>query len=199
MLRWASLAAHLVKNVPAMHKTWVPSVGWEDPWRRQQLPTPVFWPGEFHDCIVHGVAKSQTRLSHFHFHWCWDRLRVGEEEGDRGWGGWMASSTEQTWVWAYLTPGDSEGQGSLVCCSPWGCKKLDTTEQLNNNKYYSLFLLLRLYWFPKGLCYFILCHNIWMYWFYFCEPIQSILSLFKGFYEIGILKWHLNIVSVFIE
>ena len=25
------------------------------------------------------------------------------------------------------TPGDSEGQGSLVCCSPWGCKELDTT------------------------------------------------------------------------
>ena len=31
------------------------------------------------------------------------------------------------------TPGDSEGQGSLVCCSPWGCKELDTTECLNNN------------------------------------------------------------------
>jgi len=30
------------------------------------------------------------------------------------------------------SPGDSEGQGSLVCCSPWGCKELDTTEQLNN-------------------------------------------------------------------
>ena len=29
--------------------------------------------------------------------------------------------------------GDSEGQGSLACCSPWGCKELDTTEQLNNN------------------------------------------------------------------
>ena len=27
------------------------------------------------------------------------------------------------------TPGDSEGQGSLVCCSPWGHKKSDTTEQ----------------------------------------------------------------------
>ena len=27
--------------------------------------------------------------------------------------------------------GDGEGQGSLVCCSPWGCKELDTTEQLN--------------------------------------------------------------------
>ena len=26
------------------------------------------------------------------------------------------------------TLGDSEGQGSLVCCSPWGHKELDTTE-----------------------------------------------------------------------
>ena len=37
-----------------------------DPWvgkiskRRERLPTPLFWPGEF--------AKSQTRLSDFHFH-----------------------------------------------------------------------------------------------------------------------------------
>ena len=32
------------------------------------------------------------------------------------------------------TPGDGEGQVSLVCCSPWGCKELDTAEQLNNSK-----------------------------------------------------------------
>ena len=31
------------------------------------------------------------------------------------------------------TPGDSKGQGSLECCSPWGHKELDTTEQLDNN------------------------------------------------------------------
>ena len=30
------------------------------------------------------------------------------------------------------TLGDSEGQRSLVCCSPWGHKESDTTEQLNN-------------------------------------------------------------------
>ena len=29
--------------------------------------------------------------------------------------------------------GESEGQGSLVCCSPWGHKELDTTKQLNNH------------------------------------------------------------------
>ena len=31
------------------------------------------------------------------------------------------------------TLGDSEGQGSLVCCSPWGSKESGRTERLNNN------------------------------------------------------------------
>ena len=31
-------------------------------------------------------------------------------------------------------PGDGEGQGSLACCSPRGCKESDTTEQLNSSK-----------------------------------------------------------------
>ena len=29
--------------------------------------------------------------------------------------------------------GDSEGQGSLVCCNPWGHEELDMIEQLNNS------------------------------------------------------------------
>ena len=33
---------------------------------------------------------------------------------------------------------DGEGQGSLVCCSPRGCKELDTTERLNNSKTHPL-------------------------------------------------------------
>ena len=31
-------------------------------------------------------------------------------------------------------PEVGDGQGSLACCSPWGHKESDTTEQLNNNK-----------------------------------------------------------------
>ena len=30
--------------------------------------------------------------------------------------------------------GDVDGQGCLVCCSPWGRKESDMTEQPNNNK-----------------------------------------------------------------
>ena len=32
------------------------------------------------------------------------------------------------------TSGDGEGQGSLACCSPWGRKESDRTEQLSNSK-----------------------------------------------------------------
>ena len=32
--------------------------------------------------------------------WCWEKLRAGGEEGNRGWDGWMASLTQWTWVWA---------------------------------------------------------------------------------------------------
>ena len=28
-------------------------------------------------------------------------------------------------------PGVGDGQGSLACCSPWGCKELEMTQQLN--------------------------------------------------------------------
>ena len=31
--------------------------------------------------------------------------------------------------------GDGEGQGSLVCYSPWGCKESDMTERLNSSRW----------------------------------------------------------------
>ena len=45
---WASLVAQLVKSLPALRETWVRSLVGKIPRRREQLPTPVFWPGEFH-------------------------------------------------------------------------------------------------------------------------------------------------------
>ena len=35
---WASLVAHLVKNLPAMRETWVRSLGWEDPLEKEKAP-----------------------------------------------------------------------------------------------------------------------------------------------------------------
>ena len=55
-----------------------------------------------------------------------------KRRGDRGWDSWMASSTQ--WTWVEQTPGDSEGQGNLVCYSPWGHKESDMIQLLNNSK-----------------------------------------------------------------
>ena len=61
---WASLVAQLVKNPPA---TWVQSLGWDDPLKKGN-GNPLQYSGleNSMDCIGHGVAKSQTRLSDFH-------------------------------------------------------------------------------------------------------------------------------------
>ena len=45
---WASLVAQLVKNHPAMWKTWVRSLDWDDPLEKGKATTSVLWPGEFH-------------------------------------------------------------------------------------------------------------------------------------------------------
>ena len=56
--------AQLVKNLPSRRYGFNPWVG-KIPWRRERLPTPVFWPGEFDG--LYRVAKSRTQLSDFHF------------------------------------------------------------------------------------------------------------------------------------
>ena len=63
---------------------------------------------------------------------------LGRIEGERRRGQqrmrWLGGITDSMDMNLEQTPGDSEGQGSLVCCSPWDCKESDMTEQLNNNK-----------------------------------------------------------------
>ena len=44
------------------------------------------------------LATWCKELTHWKRPWCWERLKAGEGE-DRGWDGWMASSTQRTWVW----------------------------------------------------------------------------------------------------
>ena len=61
------------------------------------------------------------------------RRRRGLTEDEMvGWHHWLSGyEFEQI-------PGDHEGQGSLACCSPWGCKESDTTWWLGNNDNWSL-------------------------------------------------------------
>ena len=40
----------------------------KSPWRRERLPTPVFWPGEFHGLYSPWGHKDLDMTSNFHFH-----------------------------------------------------------------------------------------------------------------------------------
>ena len=45
--------AQTVNNLPAMLETWIGKI----PWRREWLPTPGFWPGEFHGLYSPCICK----------------------------------------------------------------------------------------------------------------------------------------------
>ena len=56
--------------------------------------------------------------------WRWEEKGTTEEEMI-GWHHWLNGHEFES------TPGVGDGQGGLVCCSPWGHKESDTTEWLN--------------------------------------------------------------------
>ena len=74
---WASLVAQLVKNPPAV---WRPGFNpWtgKTPWRRERLPAPVFWPGEFHGLQSLGLQRvGQDGVTFTFFHWRYLKTRV---------------------------------------------------------------------------------------------------------------------------
>ena len=52
-------------------------------------------------------------MTHWKIPWCWERLRAKGEGGDRGWGGWIASLTQWTWIWATLGDSGTGEPGTL--------------------------------------------------------------------------------------
>ena len=83
-----------------------------------EAEAPVFWPSDENSWLVGKVPAGKD--------WGQKEKRASEDD--------MAE-------WHHLckghetgqTLGNGEGQRGLVCCSPWGCKQLNTTRWLNNN------------------------------------------------------------------
>ena len=61
--------AQLVKNLLSVWETWVWSLDWKDPWRRERLPSPVFWPRELHGLYSPrgGKELDKTEQNSLHF------------------------------------------------------------------------------------------------------------------------------------
>ena len=98
---------------------------------RTDTVAPLIWPPDVKSQLI-GKDPDAGK------DWGREEKEVTEDEM-AGWHHWLnGHEFEQTL-------GDSEGQGSLACCSPWGCKESNMTYWLNNNSNLSqVFLCLTL-------------------------------------------------------
>ena len=108
----SSLDCKEIQPVHPKDQSWV-FIGRTD----AEAETPILWPPDAKSWFIWKKP------------WCWERLRSGGEGDNRGWDGWMASSTQWTWVWVDSGSWWWTGRPGVL----WfmGCKELDMTERLN--------------------------------------------------------------------
>ena len=84
-----------------------------------EVETPILWPPDSKNWII-GKDPDAGK------DWRQKEKEAAENEMI-GWHHWLKGHESEQ------TPGDGEGQGSLVWCQPWCSKESDMTQQLNNN------------------------------------------------------------------
>ena len=79
--------------------------------------TPILWPPDAENWLIGKDSDAGKD-------WRWEQKGMTEDEMV-GWHHWLDG-------YEFEQPlGVGDRQGSLACCSPWGCKELDTTKRLN--------------------------------------------------------------------
>ena len=82
-----------------------------------EAETPILWPPDAKNWLIWKDPDAGKD---------WGQEEKGMTEDEMF--GWHHRLNGHGFGW---TPGVGDGQGGLTCCSPWNCKELDTTEQLN--------------------------------------------------------------------
>ena len=81
-----------------------------------EAETPILWPPDANSWLIWKDPDAGKD---------WGQEKGMTEDEMVGWYHWLNG---HGFGW---TPAVGDGQGGLVCCSSWGCKESDTTEQLN--------------------------------------------------------------------
>ena len=122
----ASLVAQTVKNLPAMQKTWVPSLGWEDPWRREWQPTPLLLPGELH-------GQRSLENTGMGFHALLKGIFLTQGSNPCPYVSWISR-----WESQYSCLGNPMDREAWQATVHEVIKESDTTKQLNNSNFLNL-------------------------------------------------------------
>ena len=114
---WSPLDSQQIKLVnPKGNQPWI-FLGMTD----AKAEAPILWPPDAKNCLT-GKDPDAGKD--------WRQEGMTEDDRGRGWHHWLdGHEFEQP-------PGDGEGQGSLVCCSPWGRKESNMTEWMNWTVFY---------------------------------------------------------------
>ena len=117
-----------IKSVnPKRNQSWI-FTGRND----AEVEAPIIWPPDVKNWLLGKDPGAKID---------WRQEKGTTEDEMVGWHHWL-NGDEIEW-----TPGVGDGQGGLVCCSPWGSKELDKTEWLNwTDKDYKQIQLIH----PKG-------------------------------------------------
>ena len=89
-----------------------------------EAETPILWPPDVKSWLIWKDSDDGKD---------WRQEEKGTTEDETV--GWHHQCNVHEFEW---TPGVGDGQGGLVCCSPWGHKESDTTERLNWTKWIDL-------------------------------------------------------------
>ena len=84
-----------------------------------EAEAPVFWSSNVNSQLIRKVPDAGKD---------WGQKEKGHQRMR-----WLDGITDAVWTWTWAKSGRGEGQGSLACCSPWGQKESDTTEQQQQN------------------------------------------------------------------
>ena len=137
------------KRYPKL-ENWVPSQGWEDPLEKGTAThsSILAWRIPWTHCIVHGVAKSWTQFSDFHFHFkdilcqlrrqriCLRRGRPGfDPESGSSPGGGHSNPLQ------YSCLENPYGQRNMVGYNPWGRKESNMAEQLKHTDLWNIWIV----------------------------------------------------------
>ena len=85
-----------------------------------EAKTPRLWPPDAKDWLIRKDPDTGKNWRH--------KNKGMTEDKMVGWHHWLSGHVFEQAL------GDGDGQGELVCCSPWSGKESDTTEQLHDNK-----------------------------------------------------------------
>ena len=134
MWRWWCEEDLMPSNYGARENCWV-SLG-NQPWifiarTDAEVETPVSWSSDANSWLIGNVPDAGKD-------WGQKEKSMSEDEM-AGWYHWFNGHE------LGQTSEDDEGQRGLTCCSPWGCKELDMTGWLNNNKVFCPYIF-KLLW-----------------------------------------------------